>query len=199
MSEPRKKAIKPTAREHAERVDFVGQCLGKLLTRTQIHRACEEKWGVHWRSADRYMVRAKELLRERCRMPKDEARELGLTVILDCLKSPNASIRLRAEERLAMITGYEPPRRSEITGADGGPVAVAEKVVILELPALDDRPAQDEKAVADWRREHARGVAGNGGGGVEAAGGEKSQEQPFAAQDWPIGGPAGNGHGGATN
>lgn len=173
---PRKPYRKPTVREYNERVDFVGQCLGKLLTRTQIHRACEEKWGVDWRTTDRYVRRAKTDLQARCKMDKAEAREMGMTVILDCLKSPNAAIRLRAEERLAMITGYEPPRRSEISGPEGGPVAVAEKVVILELPALDDRAAQDEAAVAAWRRERGEAwMAGRGGVGI-ADGSGKPQE-----------------------
>lgn len=97
-------------------------------------------------------------------MPKDEARELGLTVILDCLKSTNAGVRIRAEQRLAEITGYNAPTRTELSGPNGAPIQTAERFTVVELPALEGDHLTERRVVAQGGNGDvsAGGVGGNG-------------------------------------
>lgn len=174
FKKPRRPYYKPSVREYNERVEFVGKCLSKLLTKTEIHRACEEKYGVDARTADRYLSRAKVLLHERCNMPKEEARELGLTVILDCLKSPKELIRLRAEERLAMIAGYESPRNYELTGKGGGPLELLQVKVDMDAVRKRIEAGVDQVARMDALVERGivpLGITGGNGDGKGGAGG----------------------------
>ena len=54
------KVRKPTAAQLALRVDTVLEMICRGHTRVQIHSVCAEKWGVDWRTADRYVSRARE-------------------------------------------------------------------------------------------------------------------------------------------
>lgn len=188
---------KPTAQVLAERIDAVANMMARLCTRSQIHKyAVQQGWEIHWNSVDRYMVRARKLLAERSQMTKEQARGICLNVLLGVINTGSPRERIAAEARLAEIFGINAPARSEISGPEGAPIAVAEKVVILELPALDDQPARDQADVEAWRREHGQdwlaergGVKGNGGNG-------HAQEPGFTAQDGAVSGNGGNGHNG---
>ena len=181
---------KPTAQVLAERIDAVANMMARLCTRSQIHKyAVQQGWGIHWNSVDRYMVRARKLLAERSQMTKEQARGICLNVLLGVINTGSPRERIAAEARLAEIFGINAPARSEISGPEGAPIAVAEKVVILELPALDDRAAQDEAAVAAWRRERGEAwLAGRGGVGIADGAGKP--------QDGAVSGNGGNGHNG---
>lgn len=195
---PAKPARRKTTRlEYDERVDFVLSLMVRCATRGQIHQACRERYGTVWRTADRYVSRAKEQMAKNATVNREQMRAESLAVYESIIRGPaSPSAKIRARERIDQLFGLEAPRRSEISGPEGGPVAVAEKVVILELPALDDRAAQDEAAVAAWRRERGEAwLAGRGGVGIADVGG-KPQEGAFPAQGGAVSGNGGNGHNG---
>ena len=116
---------KPTNREIQERVELVADMVARLGKRGEIHRACAEKWGVCWRSADRYVSRAREVLRQRAGISREEAREMGISLLFGLIRSGSPRIALMAEARLAEIFGYNAPRQHELTGRNGRALEIA--------------------------------------------------------------------------
>lgn len=162
---------KPTAAEHAERVDFVAAMLARVCTRTEIHRAVNEKYGdLHWRTSDRYMVRAREQLHKQASLTKTEAMEIGLSVILGVIKTGKPTERIRAEERLASIMGYDAPHRTELSGPGGMPIQSMD--VTLNVNAIKERVAAAVEGEERLKLMAERGLVsfpnvpgGNGGNG----------------------------------
>jgi hypothetical protein len=170
---------KPTAAEHAERVDFVATMLARLCTRSEIHKAVKEKYGdLHWRTADRYMVRAREQLHKQASLTKSEAMEIGLSVILGVIKTGTPTVRIRAEERLASIMGYDAPKRSEYSGPGGLPIQTAQ--VHIDMAAVQRRVAEAVEGEERMRMLEERGLVIvppiEGGGNGNGHNGDDSQD-----------------------
>lgn len=129
---------KPTAQEHAERIDFVAARVARTCTRSEIHSAFRKRWAwVHWKTIDNYIVRAREQLRRQASMSKDDAKQIGLGVILGVMKEGKPIERIRAEERLAAIMGYDAPKRTEVSGPGGLPIQSVD--VSLNMNEIRDR------------------------------------------------------------
>ena len=112
----------PTRAEHDERVEFVAELLVRQQKRMQIHRAVQAKWPVHWRSVDRYLVHAKEMLRKQAQMSKDDAKNIGVNVLIGVFREGKASERVAAVRVWSEIWGYNAPVKHEVSGADGQPL-----------------------------------------------------------------------------
>lgn len=144
--------MKPTNEELEIRVDVVADLICKLRSKAEIREECFKRWAVHWRTADRYMVRANEELKKRTRMSRDEARDIGVAVLIEKLRHGSDLIALRAEERLAAIFGYNAPKQLEVTGKDGQPLA------------YKDMTPQERRARLDEIFGRVAKVNGNGNG-----------------------------------
>jgi len=111
---------KSTLEQQAKIVERVAQLIVRRATRTEIHDAVRQEFGIQYLQCDlTYVKRANEMLRKQASMTLDQAKKVGVNVLLDVLRDGKPSERIAAESRLADIFGYNAPRRTELTGADG--------------------------------------------------------------------------------
>ena len=103
-------------------------------------------------------------------MTKTEAMEIGLSVILGVIKTGKPTERIRAEERLASIMGYDAPRRTELSGPGGMPIQSMD--VTLNVAAIKERVAAAVEGEERLKQMAERGLVsfpsipgGNGGNG----------------------------------
>lgn len=116
------------------------------------------------------MVRAREQLHNQASLTKSEAMEIGLSVILGVIKTGKPGERIRAEERLASIMGYDAPKRSEYSGPGGLPIQTAQ--VHIDMAAVQRRVAEAVEGEERMRMLEERGLVivppieegGNGNG-----------------------------------
>lgn len=124
----RKPFKKANLQEQAEIIDFVAKLLVRQASKYEIHKAVEAKFNKSWKQTDAiYLGRARAQIRKATSITKDQAREIGLGVLLDVVKTEKGNVRVNAERRLSEIFGYNAPTRTELTGADGGPIATKEE------------------------------------------------------------------------
>lgn len=116
--------MKPTNEELKQRIALVAEMLCTGLTKTQIHRACEQKWQVDWHTADRYMRRARITLEEEITQERPAMLASAVGFYKSMLRKPSASDRdkILAHTRLDQLLGLDAPTRQEISGPDGGPL-----------------------------------------------------------------------------
>jgi len=97
--------------------------LHPFATRFDVHKRFCPKWKVQWDVVDRiYITRARKLTRERAQLNVNDAREKCLGVVMRHMDHPNPKIALLAVKTMAEITGIEAPKRTELTGPNGGPI-----------------------------------------------------------------------------
>lgn len=114
--------MKPTQIELKNRAALVAEMLSQGLTRTQIHRACEQQWGVDWRTTDRYVNRAKTLLQAEIEQDKPILTAVSAGFYNSMIRKATATDKdkLVARQRLDALMGLDAPTRQEIAGAGGG-------------------------------------------------------------------------------
>lgn len=126
----RKPFHKATRQVQDEIIDFVAKLLTRQASRYEIHKAVEAKFDLGWDQTDRtYIPRAKEQIRKATSISKDQAREIGLGVLLDVVKTEKGNVRVNAERRLSEIFGYNAPTRTELSGPDGGLIPLGHQKV----------------------------------------------------------------------
>lgn len=115
---------KPTNNELNARIARVADLLSHGLTRTQVHEACKQEWGVGWRTSERYMARAREFLVFETKMDRTEHVAMAYQYYASILRSPRAEIRekLIARERMDKLLGLEVPFRAEVNHTAIDPV-----------------------------------------------------------------------------
>jgi len=136
-----------TLETQAKIIERVAQLIVRRATRTEIHEAVREEFGIQYLQCDlTYVKRAQEMLRKQANMTADQARHLGVNILLDVVRGPSKpSDRISAESRLADIFGYNAPRRTELAGPGGtdlpamvvqvvGTVAVQERKQLAQAP-----------------------------------------------------------------
>jgi uncharacterized protein (DUF1778 family) len=124
-----RKVLKKATREEMEdRIDFCLKLLVRGCTTAEIHKNMAEKFNLHWRTIDEiYVVRAKKLRQERANISTGELRDFVITNLLDVAKVGKDAQRISACAELIDIGGFRAPRRTELTGAEGGPIATKEE------------------------------------------------------------------------
>ncbi len=150
----RKPFKKANLKEQAEIIDFVANMLIRQASRYEIHKAVESQFGKSWDQTDRsYVTRAKEQIRKATNITKDQAREIGLGVLLDVVKTEKGNVRVNAERRLSEIFGYNSPTQHRIGDPSGQPIspAVIAPIVNFIIPdngrkASHDRNGQPAKS-----------------------------------------------------
>jgi hypothetical protein len=128
---------KATNEEIERRIEYCAQLLLNQKTKTEIHAIMKRRYGLKYLIVDLlYIKRAQKWLRDRAGMSVDQARNLGVNVCLQIIASGNKREQLMAESRLAEIMGYNAPRRAEVTGAGGGPIAIKDETedLLREMP-----------------------------------------------------------------
>ena len=94
-----------------------------FASRFQVYKQFCKKWKLTWKIIDGYYIgRARKRNKELLRFTVEDAREVGLGVVVRMLDHPAPRIRLRAVKAFTEITGCDAPRRMELTGPGGGPI-----------------------------------------------------------------------------
>ena len=122
--------------EQQERItEFVADMLIGLAKPHEIKDAVRKEFNRQHRTAVAYIARAKKLLRKQAEMMPQDAKGIGVHVLLGVMRSGKPSERVAAERRFSEIYGYNAPTRSEITGPDGAPLTtvVAPQVSVMIL------------------------------------------------------------------
>ena len=94
------------------------------VSKTTLHRELGERWGVHWKTVDRIVGRARKEMLARLQRPKEEFRCDSLAFYEAQCNSPKASVaeKVRARQRIDELLGLDEPQRREITGGNGSPL-----------------------------------------------------------------------------
>lgn len=131
---------KATNTEIRRRIEIVARLIGeKQATKTEIHVACREQFNVHWRSADRYMVLARQFLLERHNKTREEVRSEAVSFNEGILRSDKTTIREKQEARreLNAIFGIYAPRQHQISTPPGQPAQIEDVSRYAQLPTAN--------------------------------------------------------------
>lgn len=143
----RKPFKKATRVEVEQRVEWLAEYLADkpLASRTEIHRVMRERYDINWWVTDLiYLNRAREILSKRANMTKQEAKELGVNLLIKLAKSGRDQIKVAAEKRLGEIYGYNAPTHVRVGDPNGKPMAptVIAPTVQFIFPQNSRRDAQ---------------------------------------------------------
>lgn len=108
---------KSTNKEMEGRVTKVASLMCNGLLRTQIHELCKREWGVGWRMAERYMARAREMLKSEVSKERADLVAGAVGYYMGVIRTPGVETRdkLKARERLDALLGLDMPSKSEVT------------------------------------------------------------------------------------
>lgn len=118
-----------TQAEVEGRVEFVAGLLRTATSRVDIHRAVQEKYKLHWATADLYILKGRKWLRDRASISFKEAKEKSLDVLLHIMEKGADKDRIAAEKRFGEIMGYDAPRQLALGNFDGSNLEGAKTLV----------------------------------------------------------------------
>ena len=132
--------IKLPQDEIDERIEYVMELEAQALLPGQIKRAFREKYGdVSHATINEYRLRARERVQnahtEKLQDLAKKAISRYEAIIRDPTSDPNS--RIRAQERIDKIWGVESPVRTEIAGADGGPIQIERLIDAAQISTED--------------------------------------------------------------
>lgn len=131
-----RKGRKPTTKQITDRVDLVGQWLALRRTKTEIHNEVATRWGCHWRTADNYIVRARQAALERLKKPKEEHLADAIAFNEAVLSSPETEWKdkIAANKDKSELIGLYPPKgiKTEVSGPDGGAMEIRHVRIVVE-------------------------------------------------------------------
>ena len=114
--------------------EHVAELMVNQMSKFDIHRAMEKRFKLGWRQVDRYMTRAKTLLVKRASITRDQAREGGVNLLLDLIRTGDSNVKLKAERRLGEIFGYNAPAEHRITTPVGMPLQTEDLTPAPKIP-----------------------------------------------------------------
>jgi hypothetical protein len=110
---------KATNAEIGRRIEHTAVLLANGYTKTEIHAALKEKFGLHWSTVERmYMPRAREVLLKAADKTREEVRGEAVWFYRQILRNPRARVceQIQARRRIDDIYGIDAPRRTEQVG-----------------------------------------------------------------------------------
>lgn len=147
--------------ETEEIVEFVAGLRARRFGKCAIHREVLEKYGRRWDVVDGlYIPRADALLRKQAALTSEQAKEIGVNILLDVMQCGKPGERIGAEARFAEIFGYNAPKRQELTGADGEnlPAMVVQVVGVSSEPVRHVVEVTDTPVVKELTDGQAKGT-----------------------------------------
>lgn len=110
----------------------VAEMIAILSTRPNIHRCHLHKtlvprWKCHWRTVDRILARARSELMERLNRSRTEFRCEVLSAYEKELANEKPGVRLAALAGIRELLGLDEPRRQELSGPNGKPIAIEQR------------------------------------------------------------------------
>lgn len=115
---------KPTREEMDRRIEFVAKLVMLRKTTGAIKRMCNKRYGVSARTAENYLARARDSLKERAERPTVEYMAEAIRFYESIVGDVNqkAIDRIKAQNSIDKIRGLHSPDKLELTGRDGGPI-----------------------------------------------------------------------------
>jgi hypothetical protein len=109
----KKPYYKCTAEQKEERVEFVASMITRRFFTSEIKKAVRLKFNIEFRQCAEYIACAKKLLAKQSQMSKEDAKSIGVNVLLDVLRTGTPHDRISAVRTLADIFGYNAPTKIE--------------------------------------------------------------------------------------
>lgn len=121
----RKKMVKPTKKEHAERVDICRQLLCAHQTDGAIKKAVAARYDIHVRSVQRYLARARQILLDEIDKTPDEMRSQSYETYRKIIADPESKTSdvIQAQKHLDKLFGLNGPIKVAQTDAEGNDLA----------------------------------------------------------------------------
>lgn len=110
---------KPTRAEYADRVSLCRKLIISGLLKCDVKRLLKEKYGTSYRTAERYLARARSQLVEETGLTLEENRAESKSRYLKLLQSKSEYIQLKAQERIDRLLGLEAPAKHAATDTEG--------------------------------------------------------------------------------
>lgn len=100
------------------------------IHRVQLHAEFCKRWGVHWKTVDRAMGRAREEIMQRLGRTKEQFRAESLAFYEAKTADPKASVadQVKARHRVDDLLGLDAPKKQEISGPKGSPIELEHKI-----------------------------------------------------------------------
>jgi hypothetical protein len=138
----RKPYHKPTRVEEEARVAYTVHLLSRYAYKGEIKRLLKQRFGISARSCERYLARARELLRERTGADLDEHRALSLGFYESVIRDPATTTReqLLAQKRIDKLLGLEERGQAARMETDR---QQADKLAALRQAALRDPESRE--------------------------------------------------------
>lgn len=158
------KAIRPTHKEHRERVAMCRALLGKCVHDGDIKRIVAAKYGISKRSVERYLRSAREQMVAETGQPREVLQAESVEFYRTICQKKEAEDRdkIKARERIDKVLGLEAPARLEHSGRDGGPLTLA--AILANAEKTAPPPAAETGNVIDVAAELAKVRASHGQG-----------------------------------
>ena len=158
--------IKSTDEEIKRMVQQCVELIALRRTKHEIMAAMCRQYGVSARTAEEYTSRARLLMEERANRPKKDFVQEAIGLYENVIKDAQAPRRERliAQMGLNELLGLNAPKRAEISGPEGAPIAFGE--VKVYVPAKRPLVLSDGAEVESARVSNgeASGETGNGEG-----------------------------------
>lgn len=120
--------IKPTREQRDEAVEYTRELLIRALHFGQIKQALRMKfpWITGKSTCSDYVGRARQVMLSDMSTDREEQRAESLSRYHAVLRDKDSSPmeKIKAQERIDKLLGLEMPHRTELTGANGKPLAV---------------------------------------------------------------------------
>lgn len=127
---------KATAKEVQERVRLAAQLRARCLKKHEIIQVLCEKYGVTWQMAQIYFCRATDQAMQALNEPRQNhicrSVEVYERIVADPQSKKNEVISARA--RIDSLLGLDAPRRTELSGPGGTPIATEDKTPMPDPP-----------------------------------------------------------------
>jgi hypothetical protein len=137
---PKNFGKKPTRAEHDERIEFTVWLLNRRMPKCQIKRQLMTKYGVDFRTCDRYVARAREQMVRQTDKTREELRQESYRLYESIIQDPASPRRDRMAAQMAIdhLFGLAGPLEHKLTGDPNRPVVVkrAEDYTDDELAAM---------------------------------------------------------------
>jgi hypothetical protein len=132
----KKPSFKPNADEVERRITAVELLLSRGARKHEIHTAMAKEFGIHSRTADEYTARARARLMTRLNKSKDQHRCESLAFYESMMRAADAKPgdKIRACQRKDELLGLDSPKKTVISGPDGGPIQTEDKTLEPRVP-----------------------------------------------------------------
>jgi len=108
-----------------ERVDFTESLMASGLRKYEIKQKLREKYNVEFRTAERYMARARERILAGLRETRDDYRADAIAFYRSVIANAEAPVKdkIRAQEGLSRLLGLNAPLKVAQTDSDGNDIS----------------------------------------------------------------------------